>query len=140
MTGSTPLREIKTTLQLTMLLASEGWKKTPTNEPICLEPMTWQGERPIAGPCWENSCEAWDKKTGHPQITLHPGLGEDHGDVCVIAEITDGMIKSWCMCESYSGSSVDLDPQSICLDELRDRLGIWIAGWGEWDHRILGGQ
>ena len=128
MNGNTPLSEIKTTQQLLMLLVSEGWQKSPTK--------TWyrapdgsvlyhDRQAPISAPCWEVS-DTPEKVPGRTQIYLHPGVGEDHGDVDVIVEFQDGHISEWVMHESYAGTWIALDPTTTCLNELAPRLKAWM--------------
>ena len=129
MNANTPLSQIKTTDQLLMLLASQGWRKSPTKEPVRVDPqgLVFEGGV-IDGPCWENSCQALIDKWGEEQITLHPGLIDDHGDVHVCVVVRDGLLTEWVMHETYAGTHLPLDPSTVCLDDLKHRLWQWIHG------------
>ena len=129
MNANTPLSQIKTTDQLLMLLASQGWRKSPTKEPVRVDSkgLVFEGGI-IDGPCWENCSQAFIDQGGEEHITLHPGLDGDHGDVQVIVVVKDGLLTEWVMQESYAGTYRPLDPSTVCLDDLKHRLWQWIHG------------
>ena len=128
MNGNTPLSEIKTSQQLMMLLVSQGWQRSPTRgwyrDP---DGSIWfhQGQASISAPCWE-VYDTPEKVPGNTSITLHPGVGEHHGEVDVIVEFQDGHISEWVMYESYAGTWSELDPTTTCLNELAPRLKSWM--------------
>ena len=137
---NTPLIELKTIEDLLLHLTAAGWRKTPTKEPTRTvdrshlgepEALITEGTKPVDPPCWETSS---DRTSAHHQtdnkwIYLHPGMGEDHGDVYVQAVVKDGHLDRWLACESYTGASVDLDPANTTIEQLKQRLSDWIEGW-----------
>ena len=127
----TPLSEIKTIDQLLSLFVSEGWQKSPTREPLPgSDGMSFDGSPPIDAPCWETSCDSSVQRDGFNGISLHPGLGEEHGDVRVMCYAdSNGVLSNWIMTECYVGSVVDLDAESICLSDLLPQLTAWHEVW-----------
>ena len=129
---NTSLSTIKTPDKLFILLASEGWRKSPTREPLKVTDngFIFPGNSPLEPPCWETSCEAVNQQWGIKEIKLHPGLGEDHGDVYAVCEVRDGLVQGWVMGECHAGSTFEIDAENTDLGELRKLLKDWVASWG----------
>ena len=129
MNANTPLSRIKTPDQLLFLLVSQGWSKSPTKEPVSVCPdgaLVFRGWCAPA-PCWETSCEQLSLRRGEERITLRPGMGEDHEEVFVDVAVRDGLLTDWPMCEIYAGTWEALDPETVCLSDLKARLRSWFS-------------
>ena len=124
MDGNTPLSQIKTVQQLLMVLVAEGWQKSPWDHP-----SVFPGCSSDRLPCWELSDGLTNIRTGVSTIYLHPGLGEDDGNLFASADHRDGQILEWCLQEYYSDDFIILEPESLCINELKDRLVIWGSTW-----------